>query len=104
MLIALRSEAGPGLSAPAALPAKAAQRRRSPGCWTQWATGCPAEADLALRESLRRGPNGREPPGTGLDTENSQGYFQAPVAPGKRLAQNQVSSSTKKNYTSFPNQ
>lgn len=65
-------------------------------------TGCSVGAGLALRESLRRRPDGREPPGTSLDAENSQGYFQASVASGQRLAQNQVSSSTKKELHTFP--
>lgn len=40
---------------------------------------------------------------TSLDAENSQRYFQASVAFGQLLAQSQVSSSTKRNYTNLPN-
>lgn len=66
------------------------------------ATGRTVGPGQASREGLCRWPDGRELPGVGLDAENSQGYFQAPVASGQEFAQSQVSSFTKKELRKFP--
>lgn len=72
---------GPGPSYPEALPALATRPPLS-GCGPQSGRGSSSRGRPGSQGGPCRWPDGREPPGPGLDAENSQGYFQAPAASG----------------------